>query len=70
METVKEMMIALERMIDLHTPSTVLETFANICAEKAEHIRASYNDENLALAWESLEKRLTVAANTATRTIP
>lgn len=45
--------VQLEDMMDHCTVPAVLDAIADICAEKAEYIRARYDDEPLACAWES-----------------
>ena len=49
----------IERMVDATCADTVKDIFAAVCAEKAEHIRASYgqNDSDGAL-WDELATKL------------
>ena len=51
----------LERLIDATTLRAVLDDLHGICYEKAEHLRANWQDERAAKAWERIAKRLTVA---------
>ena len=43
---------AIENMIDTYDISHVFRCIAQICYEKAEHIRVTWQDENLATHWE------------------
>lgn len=57
----------LERMIDRYTLSTVLETVALICSEKADHIRENWQDERTAGAWDkACERAMRAAIHTST----
>ena len=42
----------LEAMVDRHGLSAILNQLANICGEKADHIRSSYDDKALAKCWD------------------
>ena len=42
---------ALERIVDLHGLRSTLDMLANICAEKAEHLRTNWQDEEAAKDW-------------------
>jgi hypothetical protein len=46
--------VALEVMIDKYNLETVLEVLADICGEKAQHIRESYSDNPLAEHWDRM----------------
>ena len=46
-----EEQLALEAMIDAATLPQVLLTLANICADKAQHIRENWQDQPLAERW-------------------
>lgn len=48
----------LEMMIDRHGLLHVLTGLSLICSEKADHIRASYDDKALARAWRSESNRI------------
>lgn len=50
---------ALEALIDTHTVANVVDGLAFICREKADHIRASYQDESLARRWDRAMALLT-----------
>lgn len=41
----------LENLVDVHGLCAVLQSLSSVCDEKADHIRASYDDQNLARAW-------------------
>ena len=41
----------LEELVDQYGIREILEALASICDQKAEHIRASYDDNTLADAW-------------------
>jgi hypothetical protein len=42
---------ALERIVDLHGQRSTLDMLANICAEKAEHLRTNWQNEEAAKDW-------------------
>lgn len=44
--------VALEKLIDTNSLSMVLAAIVTICAEKSEHVMASYSDKILASAWD------------------
>jgi len=48
----------LEALIDAHGLPTVLHALADVCIDKAGHIRASYDDVPLATLWRKRAKRL------------
>lgn len=52
----------LESMIDRHGLTHVVTALALICAEKAEHIRANWQDATTAKAWDADARTLTKAA--------
>ena len=59
---------AIESMIDRLGMSEVMLLLTHICSEKAEHIRANWQDEELAKRWDSvadalISKRLSNALN-------
>jgi hypothetical protein len=56
----------LEQMIDTHGLASVLETISTICAEKADHIRANYDDRTLARAWQTTANRIERCADAVT----
>lgn len=43
----------IEKLIDTHGVVNVLHAISEICGEKADHIRSSYNDKVLAKAWDA-----------------
>jgi len=45
-------MLALETMIDTVGLSNTLYAIANLCSDKAEHIRSNWQDEALAKRWD------------------
>lgn len=54
----------LETMIDAYGVQHVVQVLAVVCREKAEHIRASYDDVGLAHRWDAVA---VVLDNTADR---
>jgi len=54
---------ALEGLVDVTSLDIVVETLADICGEKADHIRASYSDEPLAQLWSRRAGQLRLVAN-------
>lgn len=48
----------LEIMIDQHGLNAVIVAMAAICADKADHIRSSYDDRTLAKQWDKRCTRL------------
>lgn len=48
----------LEKLIDQYGLNAVLESIARICAEKADHIRSSYSDDDLAEVWDEAGEAL------------
>jgi hypothetical protein len=53
---------ALEALIDRHGLTHVVNTLAVLCTEKAEHIRANWQDRITAKAWETDGRTLDKAA--------
>jgi hypothetical protein len=53
----------LEAFIDEYTLAEVLEKLANICREKADHIRTSYSDKTLAQTWDDDAKLIDKTAS-------
>lgn len=41
----------LEDLIDKHGVGTIMETMANICHEKAEHVAVNWQDNQMAGYW-------------------
>ena len=54
---------ALETLVDKHSVYDVLEALTDVMGEKAEHIRANWQDIPLALEWERDARKLTRALN-------
>jgi hypothetical protein len=42
----------LERFVDSHTLATVIDNLAEVCRDKAEHLRSNWQDEQAAKSWE------------------
>jgi hypothetical protein len=59
----REEKMALEMMIDASGISEILETLSVLCAEKANHVISSYNDEILAAVWASTSRKLRFVSN-------
>lgn len=49
---------ALEAMIDSNTLAEVVAALSEICAEKADHIRANWQDAVTAQAWDIAADKL------------
>jgi hypothetical protein len=49
---------ALETIVDKVGISETIRLLATVCSEKADHIRASYSDEELAELWEDAAEEL------------
>jgi hypothetical protein len=56
---------AIEQLIDRHSLAVVLSDIAAICAEKAEHIRANWQDANTAKPWQDIAPRIERVAQRA-----
>lgn len=52
MKNRQEMMDQIEAMIDAHKVDGVLDIIADICQQKAEHLRSNWQDENAAKSWD------------------
>lgn len=48
----------LEGLIDSYSLASVLETLETICHDKAEHLRANWQDEGQARLWGSAAAKL------------
>jgi hypothetical protein len=48
----------IESVIDRTGIAAVISGIAQICSEKADHIRENWQDENLATEWDKLAARL------------
>jgi hypothetical protein len=49
---------ALEALIDADDLRSVVETIADICGEKAEHIRSNWQDAATASVWDRAARRI------------
>jgi hypothetical protein len=52
----KNLTAALEALVDAHSVHAVLLDLAFICGEKADHIRANWQDPVTAKAWDKASK--------------
>ena len=52
----------LERMIDENTTAMLIDTIADLCWDKAEHISENWQDLALARRWVKAAKRIETAA--------
>ena len=48
----------LEAMIDTHSIGSLIDWLADVCGEKAEHVRSNWQDAALADAWEGVAREL------------
>jgi hypothetical protein len=53
----------LEQLIDATSLVNVLNSIADTCSQKAEHIRTSYSDEGLAQLWDKRAKQVGLLAD-------
>ena len=53
----------LEMLIDATSLVNVLQSIADTCSQKAEHIRSSYDDEPLARMWDERAKQVGLTAD-------
>ena len=60
---VPDLLETLEELIDKHGLTHVVNTLAVVCLEKAEHLRANWQDSTTARVWETDGKTLTKAAH-------
>lgn len=62
----KELIDALEPLVDGASTGDVLLALARVCNEKAEHLRCNWQDERTARRWDALARRLdTIGGNTS-----
>ena len=54
----------LERMIDSYGLWEIVDTLAQLCSEKSDHIMCSYSDKSLARAWSVAGMKLDQVKNT------
>ena len=57
-ESGNEKMRELEAMVDATSLAVVLGALFVICREKADHVRANWQDESLAKSWDRAALRL------------
>lgn len=57
-ELTKQEIDALERLIDTTDMSAVLRAIAQICHEKAEHVRTNWQDDATANQWSRLGSKI------------
>ena len=53
----------LEAMVDASSLAQVIEALGEICAEKADHIRASYDDRATAKIWDDAARKVMALAS-------
>lgn len=56
----------LEKLVDDYGLRAVLEDLGQICHEKADHIRASYDSKRLANRWDAAGRKMDAVANLKT----
>ena len=54
---------SLEGLLDKTTLQDFLETLAEICNEKADHLRANWQDNATAKLWDAAAKRVEFVAH-------
>lgn len=59
----KDHQIDLERMVDAYGLEGVLYALADICVEKADHLRSNWQDERTAKYWDKRVVRVTRTAD-------
>ena len=52
MKNQNQLSFDLEQIVDAEGMGTILETLAQICFEKSEHIATNYDDKTLAAQWK------------------
>ena len=48
----------LELMVDRYSVAEVLQALAQVCREKADHIRSNWQDQTTARSWDAAAVRL------------
>ena len=48
----------LEKLIDAYSLEEILDAIANICYEKAQHLRSAWQDPESAKTWEQDGKKI------------
>ena len=61
-QSIEASVVVLESLIDKHSLAYVVEMLARICSEKADHIRASYDDALTARRWDNDSDKLSKLA--------
>jgi len=56
--TYEKAQFEIEEIVDRFSMSTVISMLSEVASDKAEHIRANWQDKSLARKWESLQKVL------------
>ncbi len=51
--TERDLIGALEALVDRTTLTSVVAALADLCREKADHVRANWQDRTTAMQWES-----------------
>jgi hypothetical protein len=54
----KKMATDLETMIDADCVASLLQLLADLCADKAEHVQANWQDSKLAGYWYNLAHKI------------
>ena len=62
MKTTEQIKTELEAILDSSKLEWVIEALGQICWQKAEHIRANWQDEELAQRWEKAGNKLARAS--------
>lgn len=57
----------IEAYMDSNSVEAVLDAVATVCREKAEHVRAQWQDEPSAKTWECQARSIDYAAQQANR---
>jgi hypothetical protein len=65
MLTTQEFELMVEEYIDSSNVANALDAIATVCREKAEHIRANWQDQATANNWDVVAKRIDTAIGTA-----
>lgn len=56
--TAGQLMEKLEALVDAESLSSIVECLGDICGEKADHLRANWQDEHTAKLWEKRMHKL------------
>jgi hypothetical protein len=63
----RELLVTFEGAIDSHGLANVIDALAEICAEKADHIRENWQDGQTAGPWSRMSERLRAAEISAAK---